>query len=81
MSNRFDYVKYDDKAQAMQSECKAACVMLEMAINGIGAGGGREKAIAMTQLEHVYARCGRAIRDDQIARNGSAKLQEGRAAE
>ncbi len=78
---RFDYVKYDDSATAQQLRCKVACIALEEAINAIGNGGGREKAIALTQLEHVYARCGRAIRDDQIARNGSAELEEGRGNE
>lgn len=81
MSTRFDYVKYDDVAQAAQTRCKEACIALEAAIDAIGVGGGREKAIALTQLEHVYARCGRAIRDDQISRNGSAELQEGRGNE
>lgn len=81
MSKRFDYVKYDDAANAAQAKCKEACIALEGAIDAIGSGGSREKAIALTQLEHVYARCGRAIRDDQIARNGSAELQEGRGNE
>lgn len=81
MSNRFDYVKYDEISTAAQAKCKEACIALEAAINAIGDGGGRERAIAMTQLEHVYARCGRAIRDDQIFRNGSAELEEQRGAE
>lgn len=81
MSSRFDYVKYDDVANAAQTKCKEVCLALEAAIDAIGPGGRREKAIAMTQLEHVYARCGRAIRDDQIARNGSAPLQEERGNE
>ncbi|MES3012643.1 MAG: hypothetical protein V4750_02800 [Pseudomonadota bacterium] len=81
MSNRFDYVAYDEQAMDAQSRCKAACLVLEEAINAIGTGGGREKSIALTQLEHTYARCGRAIRDDQIARNGGAPLQEQRGKE
>ncbi len=79
--SRFDYVQYDAISMAAQNNCKAACIALEAAINAIGSGGGREKAIALTQLEHTYARCGRAIRDDQIYRNGSAPLQEGRGNE
>jgi hypothetical protein len=81
MSIRFDYIAYDETAHTAQARCKMACVELEAAIDAIGAGGAREKAIAMTQLEHVYARCGRAIRDDQISRNGSAPLQEKRGNE
>jgi hypothetical protein len=80
-STRFDYIKYDAVSLSAQERCKAACIELEAAIAEIGQGGGREKAVALTQLEHVYARCGRAIRDDQISRNGSAELQEGRSAE
>jgi hypothetical protein len=78
MSTRFDYVKYDQIAADTQAACKTACIALESAINTIGVGGARERAIALTQLEHVYARCGRAIRDDQIARNGAAELEEER---
>lgn len=81
MSSRFDYVKYDETSAAAQTKCKDACIALEAAIDAIGAGGAREKAIALTELEHVYARCGRAIKDDQIARNGSAELQEQRGNE
>lgn len=78
---RFDYVKYDEVAAAAQARCKAACIELETAIAAIGPGGAREKAVAMTQLEHVYARCGRAIRDDQVARTGTVELQEQRGNE
>ena len=81
LSTRFDYVKYDQIATDTQLACKTACIALESVINTIGFGGARERAIALTQLEHVYARCGRAIRDDQIARNGSAELEEGRGNE
>jgi len=36
----------------------------------------RAKALAITKLEEVYMWIGKAIRDDQIKRNGSAELQE-----
>lgn len=78
-SKRFDYIAYDELAQEKQARCKAACIQLEAAILAIGAG--REVALALSNLEHTYARCGRAIRDDQIERNGEAKLQEGRSNE
>ncbi len=35
----------------------------------------------MTKLEEAYMCVGKAIRDDQIARNGSAPLQEARGNE
>lgn len=80
MSTRFDYIQYDDVAADKQTACKTACLAVEAAIAAIGSN--RETAIALTQLEHVYARCGRAIRDDQIARaNGAVALQERRGNE
>lgn len=83
MSVRFDYIAYDKESLDAQMRCKAACLELEAAINAIGSstGSARERATAMTVLEHVYARCGRAIRDEQIATRGPADLQEQRGAE
>lgn len=39
---------------------------------------GRAKALAVTKLEECYMWIGKAIRDEQIARNGSAELMEER---
>jgi hypothetical protein len=38
----------------------------------------RAKALALTKLEEVYMWIGKAIRDDQLSRNGTAELQEER---
>ena len=38
----------------------------------------RTVALALTKLEECYMWIGKAIRDDQIERNGSAELQEER---
>jgi hypothetical protein len=38
----------------------------------------RSKALAFTKLEECYAWIGKGIRNDQIARNGNAELQEER---
>ncbi len=35
---------------------------------------------ALADIEEAYMWCGKAIRDDQIARNGTAELQENRGA-
>lgn len=88
--SRFDYVKYDDTAVLLQNHFKAMCEQLEASINSIGnrpmayvdpvkvGALGRSKAMAFTKLEELYMWIGKAVRDDQIIRNGSAELQEER---
>ena len=77
MSTRFDYVKYDDKAMIIQDEFKQRVYHFEQSIeaNLISP---RAKALVLTKLEECYMWIGKAIRDDQIKRNGSAPLQEER---
>lgn len=78
--SRFDYVKYDDLAQNAQASFKALFLNLaEHAESQLPPG--RAKALVLTKLEEAYMWIGKAIRDDQIARNGSAPLQEERNAE
>lgn len=81
--NRFDYVAYDEQANALAGEFKGAFVDLEAKIESHfaspkSAGVARYKAMLLSKLEEAYMFVGKAIRDDQIARNGSAELQEGR---
>ncbi len=76
MATRFDSIKYDDVSNKLHNRCKKLCVDFETLISEIGGGGAREKAIALTLLEHVHMRCGRAIRDDQLARKGGADYQD-----
>lgn len=86
--SRFDYVKYDEASVADQNEAKELCSRLEVFIDSLGTDDahpgemreacGRSKALALTKLEEVYMWIGKAVRDDQIQRNGSAELQEGR---
>lgn len=75
--SRFDYVKYDDKAIKNQAGFKDAFVSLEYLIDD-NLLSPRAKACALTKLEEAYMWVGKAIRDDQIARNGSAPLKEER---
>lgn len=72
----FDYVKYDEKAQGLQDSIKSQVLCIGAMLNVLPAG--RAKALAFTKLEEFYMWVGKAIRDDQIARNGSAPLQEER---
>ncbi len=77
MIKRFDYVKYDEKAQSLQDSCKGHCMVLELFLNNLP--DSREKSLAITKIEEAYMWMGKAIRDDQINRNGSAPLQEERS--
>jgi hypothetical protein len=65
-----DYVKYDEKAQGLQDSMKSQCLCLGAMLNALP--DGRAKSLANTKLEEFYMWVGKAIRDDQIARNGSA---------
>lgn len=76
-STRFDYVQYDEKAASLQQSVKSHCVVLELFLNNLPES--RGKALALTKLEEFYMWTGKAIRDDQIKRNGSAPSQEQRS--
>lgn len=85
--SRFDYVKYDDHAFALQGLTKDMVMELEKMIDTIGSSldpladkskVGRSKAMAITKLEEVYMWIGKAIRDDQIARTPVVELEEER---
>ncbi len=77
MANRFDYVAYDRGATELQNDFKAVFMNLEKTIENV-LPPGRAASLALTSLEECYMWIGKAIRDDQIMRNGSAPLQEGR---
>lgn len=74
--SRFDYVRYDEPAQQFQEAAKNEFQIVESLIGGLPEG--RAKALALTKLEECYMWVGKGIRDAQIARNGSAPLQEER---
>ncbi len=74
---RFDYVKYDEQAAARQAQFKKAFEELEKLIDSVLLMG-RYKSMALTDLEYSYMSVGKALRDDQILRNGGAELQEER---
>lgn len=75
--SRFDYVKYDDTACTQQNSAKSVCSVLESFIDQ-NCNSPRAKALALTKLEECFMWIGKAIRDDQILRNGCAELKEGR---
>lgn len=75
---RFDYVKYDEKGTLDQAAFKEVFQKLEDMTDSLIASP-RAKALAHTKLEEAYMWIGKAIRDDQITRNGSAELVESRS--
>lgn len=76
MTNRFDYVRYDETAQKQQELFKQKFQDLEATVAHFKPG--RALSLVLTKLEEAYMWVGKAIRDEQIARNGSAPLQEER---
>ncbi len=77
--SRFDYVAYDATATAQQAALKEQFQAVEALVNGLGPT--RGQALVLTKLEEAYMWAGKAIRDGQIMRNGSAPLQESRGKE
>jgi len=75
--SRFDFVKYDEKAQLQQAKIKAAAEQLERVIDE-HLMPGNQKQDALKALESCYMWCGKAIRDNQIMRNGGAESNEDR---
>lgn len=74
---RFDYVKYDQKAADQQATFKQRFEALEAQLAELKYG--RAKALVLTKLEEAYMWVGKAIRDEQIDRNGSAPANENRS--
>lgn len=74
--SRFDYIKYDQLAEADQKFFKKYFVELENEINKHK--DSRAKALALTSLEESYMWIGKMIRDEQLQRSKSCELQEER---
>ncbi|RYZ83620.1 MAG: hypothetical protein EOP06_19625, partial [Proteobacteria bacterium] len=67
--SRFDYVKYDETSDEHQKDLKALVQTVETRLGAIPSS--RYTSLAITALEEVYMWIGKAIREDQIKRNGS----------
>lgn len=72
MSGRFDYVAYDEVSKANQEKFKQMFTELEDFANSVIADS-RPKSLFMTALEEAYMWTGKAIRDEQVARNSQPK--------
>lgn len=66
--SRFDYVQYDHQATQVQKEFKDIFEALEEAVCTLKPG--RAQSLVLTKLEEAYMWVGKAIRDEQIERNG-----------
>lgn len=66
--SRFDYVKYDEQSTAAQEAFKVKFDEIEKLADEV-LQNSREKASLMTYLEIAYMWIGKAIRNEQIARN------------
>jgi hypothetical protein len=68
MSGRFEFIAYDDTAKAARDKLLEQCQSLEFLIYK-NLKEGRSRSTALTKLEETYMWIGKAIRDDQNARN------------
>lgn len=73
MSNRFSYVKYDERAMKQQQGLKASFEAIEKQVDQLR--DGRAKSLVYTALEEAYMWTGKAIRDEQIERTGEVNEQ------
>jgi hypothetical protein len=81
MSNRFEYVKYDEVATTQSNNFKNLFEQIENGLVAIGgtlgdAKGpvvGREVALVRTKLEEAYMWIGKALRNDQVQRDAISK--------
>jgi hypothetical protein len=75
--NRFDNVAYDELAKELQANFKTVFSAAAQAVEELGPN--RPTSLALTSLEEAYMWVGKAIRDNQIERNGTTDLGEGRS--
>lgn len=76
MSNRLDYVKYDEDSAELQEAFKKAFSSLIGSLEALPPG--RAQALAITKLEEAYMWIGKLIRDEQLKRNANTEMQEER---
>lgn len=74
MTERFDYVKYDETTTEISEGLKKMYSMLDDAIKSLDVtqNAGREKALAITKLEESFMWIGKMLRNNQIFLNGNA---------
>ena len=71
MNKRFSYVKYDSASVELQERLKKQFETIEIMLDQLS--DSREKSLCLTALEEAYMWTGKAIRDQQIARNSQSE--------
>lgn len=77
MGKTFSYVKYDAESVAKQEALKNMFEAIEDFVS-VNLMIGRAKSLVMTKLEEAYMWTGKAIRDEQIARDSQSEHQPSR---
>ncbi len=75
--SRFDYIKYDEQTQKIQSLIKGKFQEAEN-LGIVYLKDSRWRSLFLTHLEIAYMAAGKALRDEQIERNQGSELQEER---
>lgn len=68
MQNRYSYVKYDEASVQKQALFRSKFEALTSLVDTLH--DGRAKSLIYTKLEEAYMWVGKAVRDDQIVRQG-----------
>lgn len=71
MSERFKYVKYDERSIIQQEAFKEQFEKLETMVEDLSQG--RAKSLMLTHLEEAYMWLGKAIRDEQLSRGSQTE--------
>jgi len=75
MSDRFSYVKYDERSVKIQNDIKQVFEALEQ-LADIYLPNSRPKSLMITALEEAYMWAGKAIRDQQKETRGAEEQPE-----
>lgn len=73
MSQRFSYIKYDERSQAIQKRFRQLFEEIEAVTDSLP--NSRPKSLLLTALEEAYMWSGKAIRDWQIECTGKVDEQ------
>lgn len=68
--SRFDCIEFDEFSQNIRDHLNIVFDGLEKCID-VGLLPGRAKSLALTKIEEAHMWCGKAIRDDQLARDAA----------
>ena len=73
MANRFDYVKYDDKAATHHEELKSAFMLIEKLIERVE-DTSIWKELSLVSLEETFMKVGKALKSNVLTRQAQAEM-------